>query len=141
MHLRLLSEVGLLGYFAVIVVPLVVMVLSLQLAYRHGARDTHNPIWAKKTGLVLFSAILSFFFVREAFEDSYLVRVLGFETIFALFLFACVFMFAEKLGSATTGSGAEGPSQDEGLHSHPPLSDYLSPRFCICRVPHDCDLA
>ena len=96
LHLRLLSEVGLIGYFSVMAVPVIMMASSLRLASHHTSRNSRNAAREKKTGLVLFSSIFSLFFARELFEDSYLVGMLGFGTVFALFLFACVLVLKEN---------------------------------------------
>lgn len=87
LHIRLLSEVGLLGYLFVLGTPIVAILRAFYFAkssvgMKHFRESEKFQLLMKK----IASGLIAILFVREVFEDSYMVGYLGLTTIFVLLL-------------------------------------------------------
>ena len=91
LYVRLLPEVGLLGFIAVLGLPLSAAFVASLSVLR--IRKSKNPIRKREIRIysVLVGGLVSIFMGRELFEDSYLVSYINGTTLIVAFLVAFIF--------------------------------------------------
>lgn len=89
LHVRLLAEVGLLGYIAIVGLPIAAIFSGLNSLLF--AKKTRGQLKRRRIYAVLVSGLVGIFFGREVFEDTYLVSYLGLTTLVVTFLIAFLF--------------------------------------------------
>ncbi|CAD7035488.1 hypothetical protein REJC140_03415 [Pseudorhizobium endolithicum] len=85
LHVRLLSEVGLVGYISIIALPLLAILVAVKRTLNTVARNSKNPREHQFWGVVAGS-LVAYFSAREFFENTYMVSYLNFATMFAIVL-------------------------------------------------------
>lgn len=94
LHLRLLSEVGLIGYILLLLLPAFAIVCALiksvsRQGYQYNGRMV-SILYRK-----IAAALLAIFFIAELFEDRFMTSYINITTLFVFFLIALVFNAAD----------------------------------------------
>lgn len=90
-HLRILSEVGLVGYILIMGAPIVAVFYAAGTAVKGCRKRFAGKGAGRETKWVVVAGLLALFLGREVFEDAYMTGFVGYSTLFTVFLMACAF--------------------------------------------------